>query len=332
MHESGLEYLRCTGCHTARRLDLEALSCNREVDEGFLTCRHCGLVFPIILGIPVMWADNNGGGRHCGLESYLGPRKKTGELMYRRTRNPAMRGYIKSALGAAAPAGDQSDHERHWAGVYLASTRSGFYTAIRREISRLESDTAVEHGCSVGIITRHLARHNRHTFGIDRSFMALLEAKMAAAPPGGRLDYVAADSLRHPFGKNGNGANDGNQRFDTVVALNMIDMVEPGQLLPVLAAQTKRNLVVSSPYDSHRGAASVTHPATPDSLRAGLRRGRLDIPPRFHKPGRIPWTLKIGPRIEVRYLVDLVVAQRRRRRRRGNSNGAGGGGRARSRR
>jgi len=287
VHEFSLEYLRCVHC--GGRLELDVLHATREVNEGFLTCRRCAHVFPIVMKIPVMWKT---------LRSYLSERRKLGGLLYAQAGDPRLKSFIRQSLGGDRLLADKSDHESHWARVYSSSRDSAFYSKVRRVVTRLDSDTALEHGCSVGTVSAHLSKHNRHTLGIDRSFSALLVAKTDFDE---RSDYFVADSLNHPFGS---------RRFDTVVGLNLLEIIEPTELLSVLSRQVGGTLVLADPYDNDRGASSVRRPVGPGSLRLELARRRFRISADTQRPGFIPWRLKISDRAEMRYRVDLVVSTR----------------------
>ncbi len=169
---------------------------------------------------------------------------------------------------------------------------------IKQVIAGLDPGVALEHGCSVGIVAEHLSRHNRRAFGIDRSFSALFVAKTAFNE---KLDYFVADSLNHPFG---------DKKFDTIVGLNLLEIIEPRELLSVLSRQVRKTLILADPYDNNRGASSVRRPVGPDSLRSELEGRRFQISEDTQKPSFIPWRLKISDRIEMDYRVDLVVSIR----------------------
>lgn len=288
MHEFSLEYLRCVIC--GGRLELDVIHATREVNEGLLTCKRCAHVFPIVMKIPIMWKT---------LRSYLSERRKLGGLLYAQAKSSRLKSLIRQSLKNAQSEIDKSDHESHWARVYSSSRDSALYSRIKRVIARLDSDTALEHGCSVGIVSGHLSKHNTHTLGIDRSFSALFVAKTAFDA---KSDYFVADSLKHPFGS---------KRFDTVVGLNLLDIIEPRELLSVLSRQVGGTLVLADPYDNDRGASSVRSPVGPDSLRLELERRRLRISKDTQRPAFIPWRLKISDRAEMGYRVDLVVSTRR---------------------
>ncbi len=287
MHESSLEYLRCVGCGGG--LELDVFDATREVNEGFLTCKKCSRVFPIIMKIPILWRTPG---------SYLSERPKLGGQLHARARSPKLRSFIRMSLKGGRPRTDKSDREYHWAQVYSSSRGSAFYSRIRQVVAGLDPGIALEHGCSVGIVSGHLSKYNIRTLGIDRSFSALFVAKTRFNE---RLDYFVADSLDHPFGC---------RRFDTVVGLNLLDVIEPRELLSVLSGQVGGTLILADPYDNNRGTSSVGRPVDPGSLRLELERLHLRVSKDTQRPSFIPWRLRISDRIEVGYKVDLVISTR----------------------
>ena len=203
MHEFCVEYLRCVRCRG--RLELEALVEGPDITEGFLRCYRCHLDFPVVDGIPILWNDFAG---------YVRCRASLGGQMYLKCGHRRVREYIRSCLSVAEPAvEDISRQELRWAHIYQNSSRSRFYTEIRRRLDIPEYDTFLEHGCSVGLVSGHAAERAGTGFGIDRSFHAVRHARRSS---GQGHDYLVADSLEHPFGE---------QRFDLVMALNLLEIV-----------------------------------------------------------------------------------------------------------
>ncbi len=161
------------------------------------------------------------------------------------------------------------------------------------------SKLVLEHGCSIGIVTSHLANSNDLVFGVDRSFSAIEYAKKQFKD---NLDYFVADSLTPVFGK---------LQFDLVLALNVLEIIEPQVLLKSISKQiTKGYFVISDPYDFDRGPASVKNPMDASTLRINLKNLGFKISNSTKKPSFIPWNLKLNPRATLNYKVDLVIAQK----------------------
>lgn len=289
MHELSSDFLRCVRC--GGRLELEALVSGAEVIEGFLHCRQCSHLYPILSTVPVMWEST---------ASYFAGRAKLGGELYLKSVHGRMQSYIKSCLSGLAPAvEDLSMQEKRWADIYRGSTRSKFYGAVRRELDRLQYENCLEHGSSIGTVLESAARSAEISFGVDRSFYAVREAKRLRRRG---LDFFVADSLKHPFGE---------RKFDLVLALNMLDIVEPTQLLSVAARQAGDLLLVSDPYDFERAGRTVKRAVDAERLRSIVRGLGFSLICGTERPCYIPWTLTINARTRLHYRVDMVVAERK---------------------
>lgn len=288
MHEFSLDYLRCTKCHS--KLETQILAKGGQIDEGFLSCTRCSLDFPIINKIPILWND---------FTNYLSNRPGLGGEMFIAAKTEKMKSFVKKTLAKINKNPNNiATIEKRWAGIYKANKNSGLYSKTRHMLNSARSGTALEHGCSIGHMTRHLAQNNDVVFGIDKSFYAIAEAKKIKMQ---NLDFFVADSLEHPFGR---------IKFDLVLALNLFELVEPKPLLRLLAGQVQKSgsLALSDPYDFERGAKSVKEPINEESLRRELVKCGFTISKNTRKPSFVPWNLKLNERASLNYLVDLVFA------------------------
>ena len=287
MLESSLEFLRCVKC--GAKLELDTFSFGKEIQEGLLECKKCKLEFPIIQKIPILWDD---------FSKYLSSRRILGGKLYKLTHSAKLKSFVKKSL--TSKDNDRTNLEEKWAIVYQNSRISKFYSTIKKNLDSLPSSKFVlEHGCSIGIMTSHLANSCDHVFGIDRSFSAIQIAKKQFKP---NLDYFVADSLSPVFGK---------LQFDLVLALNVLEIIEPQVLLKLISKQiTKGHFTISDPYDFDRGPASVKNPIDASSLRTNLKNLGFKVSNSTKKPSFIPWNLKLNPRTSINYKVDLVIAQK----------------------
>lgn len=247
-------------------------------------------MYPIVSGVAIMWND---------FTSYLSNRQKLGGELSLSVKSPKLKSLIKSALGKAnKDANDLSIIEKRWAGIYQKNQKSRFYHTIKKSLDA-DCEISVEYGCSIGVMSAHLAKHSAISFGIDKSFYAIVQAKKT---PHQNLDYIIADSLEPPFGKT---------KFDLILGLNLFELIEPKKLLRLLSGQMKKNgtLALSDPYDFERGTKSVKEPLYPDSLRRELTKLGYTISNKTKKPSFIVWTLKLHDRAKLQYLVDLVIAK-----------------------
>ena len=133
---------------------------------------------------------------------------------------------------------------------------------------------------------------------LTNHFYALLEAKQKSL---NNSDFVVADSLNSPFG---------NRKFDMVVALNLLDIIEPIKLLKVITTQTKRFVVISDPYDYERGKDSVKIRIDANGVRAYLIKNGLRLIQNTAKPSYVPWKLNVNNRLDLNYKVDMIVAKK----------------------
>jgi uncharacterized protein YbaR (Trm112 family) len=205
MKEFSLEFIRCVNC--CSKLDLDVFSKSYEINEGILECKNCKSLFPIIQKIPILWED---------FSDYLSIRRKLGGTLFNYVSNK-MKDYIKkSLLSPTKKIEDRTDLEERWARIYQKNQRSGFYSKIKTELMNLpNSKITLEYGCSIGTITKFLSKSSDVVFGIDRSFSAI---KIAHENPKGNIDYIIADLLSPVFG---------NQKFKLIIALNLLELVEP---------------------------------------------------------------------------------------------------------
>lgn len=262
-----------------------------EIEEGFLFCEFCNLRFPIVGKIPVLWND---------FANYLSNRPRLGGLLYTRAASREMRLYVKNALGSIKKSHpDASLAEKRWASIYERNKKSPFYGKVKKSLGS-KSGTALEHGCSIGIITSHLAKSRSLVFGIDKSYYAIEAAKKSHRE---NLDYFVADSMSHPFGK---------AKFDSVVGLNLFEIIEPKLLLKILARQVENGglLVLSDPYDFERGEKSVREPMREASIRKELLRLGLSISKQTRAPQFLTWNLNLHQRATLQYKVDLIVGKK----------------------
>jgi len=289
MLESSLEFLRCVRCGS--KLELNPFKLDKEIEEGILECKKCSLKFPIIEKIPILWDDFSG---------YLSSRKKLGGKLYQLIQNQKLKEFLKSSLSKINPVDDRTTLEERWSTIYENSRNSKFYSFVKDNIDALpKSNLVLEHGCSIGIMTSSLADSNEMVFGIDRSFSALRVAKKSYK---NNLDYFVADSLSSVFGK---------LQFDLILALNILELIEPLELLKHISKQiSSGHFVISEPYDFDRGVNSVKKPLDEYTLRTALKNFGFKITTKTKKPSYTTWNLKLNPRATLNYKVDLIIGKK----------------------
>jgi len=233
MLESSLEFFRCVRCGS--KLDLDVFKIDKEIEEGILECCKCYLIFPIIKKIPILWDD---------FSKYLSDRKVLSGILYQSTTSEKLKKFVKHSLSKINKFNDdRTALEKRWSLIYQNSKGSKFYSAVKNNINSIPpSPVVLEHGCSIGIMTSWLADSHNMVFGIDRSFDAISYAKKSHK---NNLDYAIADSLSPIFGK---------LQFDLILALNVLDLIEPSEFLKHVSKQISfGHLVITDPYDFDRG-------------------------------------------------------------------------------
>lgn len=270
-------------------LHLDVFEQGDEVDEGMLTCTSCKSAYPIISSIPFLIED---------LSSYFSIRSRLGGYVLLHAKNTQIKSLIRKSLQKIRQVGnDTSDLDKNWAGIYKKSRQLEFKTKMRHIASKLpKCDLVVEHGCSIGTMSEILATRHGMVFGIDKSFFALLDAKKRKIK---NTDFFLADSLSPVFG---------NTKFDLVVALNVLELIEPPKLLQVISRQARRFVILSDPYDYERGKDSVKTRLDAKLLRKRLAQMGFKMIHGTRSPSFVPWNLDVNPRLKLHYKVDLIVA------------------------
>ncbi|MCA9827399.1 MAG: methyltransferase domain-containing protein [Nitrosopumilus sp.] len=290
MLESSLEFFRCVRCGS--KLELDVFKLDREIEEGLLECKKCNLIFPILQKIPILWDD---------FSDYLSNHKVLSGILYKSITSESLRKFVKYSLSKTDKFNNDSTiTEKRWSLIYQNSRCSKFYSHIKNNLDFItHSNFVLEHGCSIGIMTSWLSDSHQMVFGIDRSFDALLYAKKSYKH---NLDYAVADSLSDVFGK---------FQFDLILALNVLELIEPTLFLKQTSAQiTSGYLVITDPYDFDRGVSSVKTSFDEFTLRTNLEYAGFKILPKTSKPSFIPWNLKVNPRATLNYKVDLVIGKK----------------------
>jgi uncharacterized protein YbaR (Trm112 family)/protein-L-isoaspartate O-methyltransferase len=289
LKEFSLDYLRCVKCGS--KLELDVFKKQKEIEEGILECKKCKSLYPIIEKIPILWDD---------FTNYISMRRMLGGKLVHSVSNP-MKKFLKNSLTQNIKnIEDRTNIEDRWTDIYQNSLRSKFYSTIKNELRKLpNSKLVLEYGCSIGIMSSFLANSSQIVFGVDRSFSAI---KIATRESKENLDYFVADSLSSIFGET---------KFDLIVALNLLELIEPVDFLKQISNQIQSGyLIISDPYDNDRGKNSVKTPLDEDTLRQNLKNLKFKTIFGTDNPSKITWNLKLNPRTTLNYKVDLVVAEK----------------------
>ncbi|MDH2907880.1 MAG: class I SAM-dependent methyltransferase [Candidatus Nitrosotalea sp.] len=268
---------------------MEVFEKGMEIVEGLLSCTSCSSMYPIILSIPILVED---------LSSFFSIRTKLGGYFLLNVKNQKIKSLIKKSLQSIKKVGeDTTDLEKNWTEIYKKSRYSVFEGKIKNIVRKLpKCSFVIEHGCSIGTMSDIMAKHHGMVFGIDTSFFALLEAKKHEVE---NMDFFLADSLSRPFGS---------MKFDLVVSLNILELVEPLKFLKIIGTQSGRFLLLSDPYDYDGRKNSVKTRLDEKTLRTSIRQMGFKLILGTVKPSFISWKLNVNSRLELSYKVDLVLA------------------------
>jgi len=290
MHEFSLNFLRCVRCGS--KLELDVFRKETEIEEGILECKRCTICYPIIKKIPILWDD---------FSKYISDRMMLGGKLFHSVSHDKMKKFLKHSLSnSKRNTNDRTILEERWSKIYQNSQKSKFYSVIKNELEVMpKSKLVLEYGCSIGIMSSFLANSHQNVFGIDRSFSAISTAKKTQK---GNLDYFVADLMSDIFGKT---------KFDLILALNVLELVEPKDLLKHISQQiSKGTLVMSDPYDFDRGKDSVKKSLDESILRTNLEELGFAISMKTKKPSYLAWNLKLNPRSTLNYRVDLIIVKK----------------------
>ena len=195
---------------------------------------------------------------------------------------------------------DKTKIEDRWAQIYSNNKKNKFYKTIEKYLEVIpKSKLVLEYGCSIGIISEQLSNSSEMVFGVDKSFNAIQIAKKNKKS---NADYFVSDFTATPFT---------NKKFDLIIALNVLELMEPNILLKQISKQiSSGNIVISDPYDYERGINSVKDPINEYILRKNLKKLKFKISTKTKESSFIPWNLKLHDRASLNYKVDIVIAKK----------------------
>ena len=290
MLESTLKFIRCPKCNS--NLNVEIYKNSNEIDEGILKCEKCQLKFPIIDKIPIMFID---------FKKYISEHRILSGKLYRLSSSYEMKKFLKSSLNNLSWSKvDKTKIEDRWAQIYSNNKKNKFYKTIEKYLEVIpKSKLVLEYGCSIGIISEQLSNSSEMVFGVDKSFNAIQIAKKNKKS---NADYFVSDFTATPFT---------NKKFDLIIALNVLELMEPNILLKQISKQiSSGNIVISDPYDYERGINSVKDPINEYILRKNLKKLKFKISTKTKESSFIPWNLKLHDRASLNYKVDIVIAKK----------------------
>lgn len=298
------------------QLFLEPLYCrNNECVEGFLTCQFCHTTYPIIDGVAVL-VEN--------FVKYCETRVSTFGSWLTNSKTSEMKSYLKSngrciashhARNDRYEIGgswfvpyrwaqyDYSSHDKFLNMLKLRMKPNEFYSKIVRLAHPRDRMVVLDMGCSLGYSTFELAKKCSCALGIDLSFSFIVEArKRLFASDLENVEFFVSDALQTPFSS---------LKFDLIMALNLLDLVQPNGLISSIHKLLKNNGlgVFADPYD-YRIKLGPTRIVDGQVFRTFLENSGFELMQKTLTEFYIPWIIKIYERSYLFYFVDLVMAKK----------------------
>lgn len=311
MIERFVSDLRCVNnsC-TKNGLTLESLKeIGDECIEGFLTCNVCNSKYPVIQGVPIVlqnfheyarrriviygkWITNS---KSSGLKDFLRSEGtkihfrtsndlyEENNLLYRTYLNNHNKYYLDDRLLSLLKRKIEPDH---------------IYKMLGKKSLNL-SGIGLDIGCSFGSSTFELAKRLPLVFGVDLSFSFILEArKRIHEKMVKNVEFIVSDAIKLPFES---------RFFQSVVALNLVDRVDPHKLIDSINSCINDNgkLILIDPY--HFVNENSNEQSSSIQIRKMVEKFGYKIE---SKESYIPWILKMNQRSYLFYFVDFIVAKR----------------------
>lgn len=311
MKEHVIEHLVCVTDNCNKQLTLECAICEgNNCIEGFLHCNACGASYPIINGVPIIVDDFVAyiSQRTIVLGRWLRECKSAPIIHFLHTKSREVRNTSQNRYeeGGAWFKPYQYMHspattiDKHFSKI-VSNSFSDFYRYVSDVIAERFSNcnTCLDLGCATGVVSHELAKQCEMVFGVDQSYSFINEARKEKAD---NMEFLVVNS-RLPSREN---------KFDLVVMLNILDLVNPEKLLSYIRTLLKQDgtLLMTDPYDFRDEKGDPKDFYDGKSIREFLAGNGFAIDSTTRNESYIPWVLRINSRGYLFYFADLIIAKR----------------------
>lgn len=298
------------------RLSLETLEVkDNECIEGFLKCDRCQTLYPIVEGVPIIVKN---------FVKYSESRVTTFGNWLLNSKTDKMKNFLKK-FGHQITPGQAKDDRYEEMGVWFMPYRwvqydyssddrflrtlkwrlkpNEFYDRIIHTVNPKPDGIALDIGCSMGYSTLRLAKKYAYVVGTDLSFSFIKEARRRmVSSQEENVEFCVADSLHAPFNY---------MKFDLILALNLLELVQPTDLLSSVHWLLKPHatVVFADPYD-YNDESHQSRKVDAQAFRTMVMNAGFKLVEKTRTESYIPWIIKIYERAYLFYFVDYIIARK----------------------